>query len=71
MKITNKKRESYSRYKRVFKMSLTEIKAMPREEFTKKFGQKFKYFSNSKFFKHINKIVKAYERGIELLPDYQ
>ena len=63
---TNNKRP-YSKYCRVFNLSLKECLEMPRLEFADKFGSKFKYMSSSKFKRTLEQIANAFEKGHETL----
>lgn len=61
------RKQSYSKYRKAFGLSIVEIKNMPRLEFCKCFGTKFRYMTNSKFMKTIKKIACAYEEGDKML----
>lgn len=66
-----KRKRAYSKYVRVFGLSLNEILAMDRVKFSEEFGSKFKYMSISKFKKTIDQITVAFENGKEILKDYK
>lgn len=69
--LIQKKQQSYSRYVRVFGITMDEIKSMPRVEFIKRYGKKFKYMSQSKFLKTVRQIAVDFENGKETLKQYQ
>lgn len=71
MTTTTIKRKPYSKYNRAFGMNLNEIQIMDRLEFAKKFGNKFKFMSQSKFLKTLDQIATAFEQGQEKLREYK
>ena len=62
---------TYSKYVRAFGINLNDIKKMRRVEFAERFGKKFRYMSNSKFLKTIERIARAFEKGDLLINQYK
>ncbi len=62
---------SYSKYIRAFGITYTELMKMPRLEFSKKYGNKFRYMTASKFKKTVEQIAREFEKGNEKLKEYR